>query len=198
MTAPTYGLKPVQTAAPAALVSTADFKTHMRIDHNSEDTYIDAAILAATARLDGYGGVLGRALVTQSWKQEFATFSDPMRLPLGNLISVTSVKYYDTNNAQQTVSASVYGAYSDDIGPYLALKRGQTWPSVYDRPDAIEVVWQAGYGAAAAVPSPLVRAVLLLAGHFYANREAVVLGDTATELPLTVSALIAPYRLNPF
>lgn len=37
-------------------------------------------------------------------------------------------------------------------------------------------------------------AMLLLIGHWYANREAVALGAIATDLPMAVEALIKPYR----
>jgi hypothetical protein len=37
-------------------------------------------------------------------------------------------------------------------------------------------------------------AMLLLIGHWYENREAAVIGATATDLPLAVDALIIPYR----
>ncbi|NWN92292.1 phage gp6-like head-tail connector protein [Marinobacter adhaerens] len=37
-------------------------------------------------------------------------------------------------------------------------------------------------------------AMLLLIGHWYANRESVVIGTTASEVPMAVEALLAPYR----
>lgn len=40
-------------------------------------------------------------------------------------------------------------------------------------------------------------AVLLLAGHLYANREAVVTGTISTALPLSVQFLLAPHRVWP-
>ena len=40
----------------------------------------------------------------------------------------------------------------------------------------------------------LTTGMLLLIGHWYENREAVVIGSTATELPMAVEALISPYR----
>lgn len=40
----------------------------------------------------------------------------------------------------------------------------------------------------------LTTAMLLLIGHWFENREAVVIGSTPSELPLAVEALIAPYR----
>lgn len=40
----------------------------------------------------------------------------------------------------------------------------------------------------------LTTAMLLLIGHWFENREAVVIGSTPAELPMAVEALIAPYR----
>ncbi|KAF6686962.1 phage gp6-like head-tail connector protein [Pseudomonas sp. EKM23D] len=39
-------------------------------------------------------------------------------------------------------------------------------------------------------------ACLLKLGHLYANREEVVTGAIATELPLTSKSLLAPYRIG--
>lgn len=44
------------------------------------------------------------------------------------------------------------------------------------------------------LPGGLRRAVLMLAAHFYANREAVLVGINANELPLGYWELIAPHR----
>ncbi|GJK86863.1 MULTISPECIES: head-tail connector protein [Citrobacter] len=38
-------------------------------------------------------------------------------------------------------------------------------------------------------------AILLLVGHWYANREAVNIGNITTEIPFTVEALLQPYRI---
>lgn len=38
-------------------------------------------------------------------------------------------------------------------------------------------------------------AMLLLIGHWYANREAVSIGETASEVPMAVSALLQSYRI---
>lgn len=188
-------LAPVRTAAPSdsVLVTLAEAKAHCRVDHDDEDTLITAFVKAATAHFDGYSGVLGRALLTQTWQQDFGGFTDGMRLAVGDLISVSSVTYYDTDNTQQTLSANVYAAHSDGIGPFLALKNGQSWPSVYTRKDAVRVTWTAGYGSAAAnVPTPIRQAILLLVGHWYENREAV--GSDMKEVPMAVNSLVLPFR----
>lgn len=57
---------------------------------------------------------------------------------------------------------------------------------------------QLGYTLAAqypnAVPPALDHAVLLMTGHYYANREASVIGVTAAELPLGVCDIVSDYR----
>lgn len=44
------------------------------------------------------------------------------------------------------------------------------------------------------VPDAVRMAVLMLAGHFYENREATLVGVTAAELPFGVIDLIRPFR----
>ena len=190
-------LAPVRTVAPSgALVSTAEAKAHLRVDFSDEDSYIDSLALAAMTYLDGYTGRLGRAILTQTWSQEFSAFDDKLRLAVGDLQAVSSVTYYDATNTQQTLAAAVYVAATDSLGPYISLKPGQTWPSTYTRQDAVKITWTAGYGIASAVPSPIKQAALLLIGHWYAAREAAGEAANATELPFAVEALLAPYIRN--
>ena len=44
------------------------------------------------------------------------------------------------------------------------------------------------------LPGGLRRAVLMLAAHFFENREAVLVGISANELPLGFWELVAPHR----
>lgn len=56
-------------APPASpVVSVSDAKAALRITHDDEDALIGALVAAATQHLEGYGGVIKRALVTQSWR----------------------------------------------------------------------------------------------------------------------------------
>lgn len=188
-------LAPVRTVAPSAsLVTLTEAKLHCRIDGPDEDVLLGALVKAAHDHIDGYSGVLGRALLTQTWRQDFDAFSDTMRLPVGNLLAVSSITYYDSTNAQQTLASSVYTGFSDTFGPYVTRKPGQVWPGTYTRPDAVSVTWTAGYGPAASdVPAPVKQAALLLIGHWYANREAVS-ADAGMSVPFAVDALLAPFR----
>lgn len=186
-------LAPVRTAAPSATpVSLTEVKAHCRVEGTDSDTVLTALLNAAVDHLDGWSGILGRAMVTQSWRQDFCGFATPLRLPLGPAASITSVTYYDADNAQQTLADTVYVLRADALGAYLDLKAGQSWPSAYGRADAVSVTFVAGTDAAD-VPAALKAALLMLVSHWFHNREAVGDGSLA-EIPMGASALVAPYR----
>ncbi|MEW9838232.1 head-tail connector protein [Mesorhizobium marinum] len=185
-------LAPVRTEAPSDTpVSFNEVKAHCRVDDNSSDAVLTVLLNAAVDHLDGWSGILGRCIVTQTWRQDFAAFAC-LRLPLGPVASVSEVKYFDADGVQQTLSTDVYQLLTDARGPYLDLKPGQSWPGTYSRPDAVSVTFVAGM-AAAAVPGAIKAAILLLVSHWNENREAVAEG-AMFEVPLGVSALIAPHR----
>ena len=185
-------LAPVRTAAPAALVTVEEARRHLRVDTTEDDDVITALIASATQYLDGYSGVLGRALVTQTWRQEFCGFAGRMALPLGPATSITSSSYFDAANATAALDAAVFGLFADARGPYVGLKPDQVWPSSYSRPDAVSITYVVGQDAAE-VSATIKTTVLLMVAHWYEHREAVS-PDAMTELPLGVQALIAPYR----
>lgn len=188
-------LVPVRTVAPTVTpISVSECWQQCRVDTNDEDEFISGLIDAAVSHIEGPDG-LGRALISQTWRQDFAEFDDCLRLPIGDLLAVTSVTYYDADNAIQTLSTDVYAAFTDASGPFIELKTGQSWPTIYDRRDAVRVTWTAGYGVtAASVPAALRHALKMLVGHWFENREASVIGATAVEVPLGVQRLLAPYR----
>lgn len=187
-------LRPVLVSPPAAPpVSLAEAKAHCRVDFADDDALITSLIDAATTHLDGWTGILGRAVVTQTWRQDFCAFGSRMRLPVGPVASVDSVKYFDADNAEETVDPSVFIAATDAMGSYVELAAGKSWPATYDRPDAVGITYVAGADAAD-VPSALKAAILLHIAHLYLNREAVVLGESPTILPMAAAALVAPYR----
>ena len=185
---------PVRTLAPANMpVSLAEAKAHLRVDHDDQDDLITAQIKAATVWLDGYAGILGRALITQTWRQDFAGFADRLPLPVSPVISVVGVSYFDAGNVQQTLDAGVYDLLADARGAYITLRPGQSWPATFRRADAVSVTFTAGYGAAADVPEPIRQAILLIVQRLFDGADTEI--DIAIER--TVHALIAPYRKSP-
>lgn len=188
-------LKPVRIVDPTDTpVSLLEAQAHCRVDFDDEDPVLTALIEAATAHVDGYAGILGRALMTQTWRFSFAGFSSCLRLPLAPARSVV-VKYRDGENAEQTLDPGVYQLLEDSLSPRVSLALNQSWPgSVAAREDAVTVEAVCGYESAAKVPAAIRQAILLLVGHWFENREAVVIGQAPAELPLAVDRLLAPWR----
>jgi uncharacterized phiE125 gp8 family phage protein len=183
--------RPVRTIAPiTAIVSLVEAKLHCRVDHNDDDTLISGLIEAATSHLDGWQGILGRAVVTQTWRQDFEGFGYPMRLPVGPVQSIVSVGYQDASGADQVVSPADYSILSDEIGAFVALNYGKSWPSVGTRADAVRITYVAGLPTP---PAAIKQAMLLLIGHWYEHREAVASGNMS-EVPMAVNSLIASFR----
>lgn len=185
-----HALKPVLVTAPTTSpVSLAEARAHLRVDHTDEDTIIQTYIDAATAHLDGWAGILGRCLVTQTWRQDLAEFPiGVLRLPFPDVQTV-AVAYTDTNGADQTFTG--FDLVDDYLGAGLVLADGQVWPATDDIQNAVRVTFVCGYGAAADVPSALKAAILLHVGTLYENRETL----TDRLAPnMAYEALTAPYR----
>ncbi len=188
---------PTRTAPPATVPLTeSEMKSHARVDFSNEDALAAVYVASAVEHLDGRAGLLGRALITQTWEVSLDKFpEDVIRLPLGPAQSVTDVAYYDADNAEQTLASSTYRLHHDARGPYLRRVYGAEWPETYDRDDAVTVTWQAGYGDAATdVPEAIRQAIRLLSAHWFEMREPAAVGASVAEVPMSVAALIAPYR----
>ena len=193
-------LAPIRVTPPDITpVSLADVKAHLRVDHTEDDAMIGALLTAATERVAGWSGILGRCLVELTWQQDFSCFADCLRLPLAPALSVDSSTYFDGENAQQTLDASVYALFSDSRSPYVGLKPDQSWPGSYSRRDAISVTFKAGYAttpesgelpAQSAVPEPIKLAIILQVKLNYDPLEPAV----RESYQRAIDALVAPFR----
>lgn len=189
-------MNPVLVTAPTGLpVTRAQLKSHLNVTHDSDDTLLDDLLSAATAHLDGPRGILGRCLLQQVWRQDFADWpARRLDLPFPD-VSAVVLKYSDAADSEQTVSAGLYQLLADSAGSYLRFRDGFAAPALYaDRADPVRVTVTAGFGASAGdVPSGIRHAILLLAAHWYASREAVA-GGSLREVPMGVAELLGPWR----
>ena len=186
---------PIQTKAPDALpLSLEEAKEHCRISGPDHDATIQALIGAAVSHMDGYNGVLGKCLMLQEWQQEFDRWQD-FPLCLGPVRDLVSIDYLDGSGQAQSVDLSAVRIERRVLGTMAALKGGYSWPGDADFDEGlITVKWSAGYASAADVPPAIKHALKLLIGHWFENREAVIVGTTNASLQMAVDNLIAPYR----
>jgi uncharacterized phiE125 gp8 family phage protein len=191
------------TAAPETpVVNLVDMKAYLRVEHDVENELIEGLIAAAVQHFDGRDGVLGRALHQQSWEYRLRRFwGKQIRIPLPPLVSVDSVQYYDDNNALQTLVTSRYetvGIGGQQCGA-IRLQDGETWPTVYDRGEAVIISFTAGYAVNSspvegAVPQPIRIAIMMLVAHWYVNRIAVA-DKVMMPVPMAVSTLTNTFRV---
>jgi len=168
---------------------------------------IEGFIAAAVDHLDGWSGILGRALVEQTWRQDFDCFSGHLRLPLAPVISITSVTWRDTAGQISTVATDDYALLSDALGPYIKFKSGFSWPGDLNQTKPVSITFLAGYpttpevpedGETPAIPAvsnipPAIKAAILI--HVRLMYDAYRLGDDAGPIPTAaIDALIRPHR----
>ncbi len=176
----------------------ADAKLHLRVDHTDEDDYITSLIAAARQYLEEQ---TWRALTTQTWRLWLSRWPSgrSILLPRPPLQSIVSVRYYDSDDTEYTFGTSDYAA-AVRMTPGALVLTGASWPRVITLRGAEGVVveYVAGYGDADAVPSLLKHAVRMLVGHWYENRETVVIGAglTARPVPVAVPSIIEMFQVR--
>ena len=154
------------TAATDTCVSLTEAKLHLKVENTTDDSLITILIKAAQDAVEAF---TNRVLMSTTFELQLDEFcGDDITLPVAPVSSVTSIKYYDADNSEQTMAA---GNYFYSINQEPMEVEFVTLPAVYPyRFDAIKVQFVAGYANAAAVPNSLKQAVLLLVGDMYENR----------------------------
>jgi uncharacterized phiE125 gp8 family phage protein len=189
----------VTTAPVLEPVTTAEAKAHLRVDGSDDDTYIGTLITAAREFCEAY---TRRAFITQTITMYLPQFplTRVIELPKPQLQSVTSLKYYDEDDAQQTWSSSNYRVDATGYVGRVTLKEGISWPdTITDRQDCVQIAYVAGYGTAqSTVPTAIKQAMLLLIGHWYRTRESVAFGTITKEVEFTTDAILSGYKVPSF
>jgi len=171
-------------------VSTADMKTHLRITHSDDDTYIAALVKAARIWCEEYQN---RAYIFQTIElrlDEFPEGGGEIELPRPPLESVTSVKYIDTGGNTQTWDTANYTVDKYYHPARIVEAYSKSWVNTRDVINAVTVTYVAGYGSTAnLVPASIVHAIKLIVSHWYEHREEVT-DRTFKEVPLAAKALL--------
>jgi uncharacterized phiE125 gp8 family phage protein len=194
------------TAPATEPVTLTEAKAHLRVDYSADDTYITTLISVARQAAEQ---ILGRQLVTATWDLFLDRFPDgcgrvldeleryAIRVPLPRLQSVTWVKYYDLEDVLQTLSASAYVVDATSEPARITPAYTYTWPETREELSAVNVRFQAGYGAAAAVPEGVKQWILLRIGSMFAHREEEITVPNLASLGFA-DRLLDPYRVTRF
>ncbi len=179
------------TAPAVEPVSLDEAKAFLRIENNDEDDLITALVAGSRIHVETQ---TRRALITQTWRISLDIWPLDGRLPVrpAPLQTLDAARVYDIDGIARMIDTSVFVL---DLAASALVFAPWTLPLPGRLAAGIEVDVTVGYGGAASdVPEPLRRAILMLTAHWYENRGLVASGAVST-LPVSVAALIAPYRM---
>jgi len=178
---------------PVNLAVTLDTaKNHLKVEDaiTEDDTLITTLINAAIDKVEA----AGVALITQTWDLVMDQWpGDEIWIPRAPLQSVAGIYYTPDGGAEAELDAANYFVDTISEPGRVVLQRSGSWPSTtLQRANGIRVRFVAGFGDDPAdVPSRYTQAILLMVGHWYENREQVVVtGAVPKEIPLGAQMLI--------
>lgn len=192
-------VRAVATVATASCAFSIDVVT--KTGDTTEDDLISALITAAREYCEGY---TGRALATQTIEAYPPCFprKNEIEIPYPPLQSVTSVKYTDSSGTETTMTADTdYIVDADSNVGRIVLPYAGTWPTAtLYTVNPIKIRYVAGYYASNPIPKMIKQAMLLLIGHWYESREAVLIGQgtMSKKIEFAVDALLSMYRARWF
>jgi uncharacterized phiE125 gp8 family phage protein len=184
-----YSIEKTSAVTTSNVITTADLKAHLRVDHSDEDTLIEALRDAAIDYVENYCNIsLGDVTAVMYLDAFYATWE----IPVGPVVSITSITY---NVSANTTTALDAGNYYVDIKRQPARISIINAPSVYDYVhNGVQVNFTFGYPEAD-VPNAVLHAIRLLVGHWYENRRQVIQAKIY-EVPMGVHALLNTYRIE--
>lgn len=171
-------------------VSIDEARAQCEVFHNDSDLRLLRLIRTARRMAETY---MDRQLCTASWRLRadsfpFCTETNPfgsIYLPRPKLSAVTSVTYADADGTSTTFSSANYIVETPTRGQgRINLVYGVSWPSTQVQPNAVTILYDAGYGGASAVPEPIKDGILGLVDFLNEQR-----GDETADIPKYIKNL---------
>jgi uncharacterized phiE125 gp8 family phage protein len=181
-------IDPVDPVDGEGVVPMAALKLFLRVDGDDEDGLIGQLRLAAIGWVERHVAV---GLTRRGWRWTLDGFGAvPLRFPRRPVPAdaVTAITYRAPGAAAWTTLAPE--AWLADGGALIAAP-GTCWPDAV----AVSILFEAGHADVASEAPGLVTAVMMLVAHWHGNRAPVVTGTSASDVPMTVTALCDAHRL---
>lgn len=188
----------IRTAA-KVLVGACEFGTDIIVKEpvSAESDLLTAIIQASREHVED---ITRRQLLTATWDYYLDEWpdGDAIKLPFGNLASVTSVSWKDTDGTETTLTVTddyLVETNGEGIGR-VVLPYGVSWPSGTLFPsNPIKVCFVCGWTAASLIPRKIIVALKMICKDLYDNREAQVQAAFIFKENPMVKALLASSRL---
>lgn len=187
--------RPVRITAPEIPpISLEEVKKALRVDSADDDDTLTNLIQSAVDHYEGWTGVLGICLVEQTWRQSFDRYEQCLRLPLGPVMAVDSIKTRDNAGTETQVPTTDYGVETDSSGrSYVRFADGFTMPNDASSRSAISIDYRAGWPIVDDKPTVPADIRIAIIGRVQIGYE-----QTATDAGQTIAnmerALITKWR----
>jgi uncharacterized phiE125 gp8 family phage protein len=191
----------VITSATTEPLTLEEAKLHLKVETDADDSLITSLITAARETAEIF---TGRALASQVLEyilDGFPAESETIYIPRPPLEEVESIKYRDYEGNETVWDSSNYIVDADSMPARVTLAYGKYFPDFTPYPvSSVRIRYTAGYKSGGPdslkIPEEIKQALKLLIGHFYENRESVVVGTVANKVPFSVEALLYPFRVS--
>ena len=178
----------VRTQEPAPLVSVEDLAEHVRSTSNQDDAYLHDLAAAAVEILEERTSL---SFMPQQWQLEQNRYSNPFELVRAPVASIESFQALDNDLVWQDVPAEDYTLDTSSNPALLYLNPGSSWPVKKSGLRTVRIVYNTGSTSPPITARQFVR---LTVGHWFENRESVIVGTTAMEVPQSAAALLQHLR----
>lgn len=177
--------------APAAYpVTLTEAKEWARI---SSDTSQDGTLNILIAAMTNYAEHLtGRAFVERTLRLDLPGFKQCIDLPWAPLIGIDSIKYTDTDEAEQTVDAADYEVDTTSQPGRVRPISTEAWPSIGTRFNPVRIQYRAGYAYPYSpvdltdnsyLPGQLRTWIQARITTLYDNRDQLIVGVSVGQIP---------------
>jgi len=174
------------------MITVEEAKAHCRIEHGAEDGLITSLIAAAFRHIENRTGqTFDKVDNAEMVLDALPAGGAGIELQWTPVRAIQGLVYLDPQGGEQTLSAADLSL--DVRGVYPKLYPVNEWPESKAQRASVKVSADIGYSE---LPADVRAAALLIIGHLYENREAVVIGTIATDLPMGVELLLAPYVIH--
>ena len=181
-------------------------KDHLVVGHSDDDDIIG---LYRDAAIEHIENETRRTLPLSRYRVKVNEFEDVITLNVPPVRAISNITYYDCDDVQQSILINDCNVNTDYEWATIEHKTG--WPDgskielevvagygyYTDDPEGfpytLPIVLGSVLGEEYPLPRPIELSALLLAAHWYENREATV-GMSLNNIPLGVTTLLFKYR----
>lgn len=176
-------------------VSVEEFSMNAKISSNKEIQMMLSLVATATQAVEKMSG---KCLSENVYEHVLSGVFSCERVVLVHtpIKRIESIQYFDEENILREMDISSLHFVQSEDQCYIEPQKGESWPILFDRRDALKIRYAVGYPDSIQLPLNLKQAIILLATHWYESRSAV--GANTHEIPFGVEALVNQSKIGFF